>query len=107
MKIHNLHRFLLLLVVMTLVCMQLTAQERSATCWPGFRGDEQLTGFAAATLKPPLRLLWTFKTGDAIKSSAVVCNGTIFIGSNDGFLYALSSTGNLLWKFDAKNPESM
>ena len=78
------------------------AQNASPDSWPSFRGDPGLTGNSSARITPPLKLLWTFKTGDAIKSSPVIVNGTIYIGSNDGFLYAISSTGKLKWKFNAK-----
>ena len=88
--------FYLLFSVLTVA-----SQNVSADCWPSFRGDAQLTGNAVARLSPPLRLLWSFKTEDAIKSSPVICNGAIYIGSNDGYLYALSFTGKLLWKFNA------
>ncbi len=43
---------------------------------------------------------WTFKTGAAIWSSPVVSDKTVFFGSNDGFLYALTAkSGKLVWKF--------
>jgi outer membrane protein assembly factor BamB len=77
------------------------AQIAGSDSWPSFRGNNQLTGVSAAHISPPLRLLWSFKTGDAIKSSPVVANNTIFVGSNDGFLYAITSEGKLKWKFNA------
>ena len=39
------------------------------------------------TVQPPL--LWEVPTGGCVEASAAVWNGTIYIGSRDGFLYAL------------------
>jgi len=70
--------------------------------WPLFRGNPQLAGVASGVLPDKLALLWTFKTGEAIKSSAVISRGRVFIGSNDGKLYALSlRDGSPIWQFDA------
>jgi len=34
-------------------------------------------------------LAWTFKTGAAIHSSAAVSHGVVYVGSDDGYLYAV------------------
>tara|TARA_B100001123_G_C15007029_1_gene905941 strand:+ start:160 stop:366 length:207 start_codon:yes stop_codon:yes gene_type:complete len=39
------------------------------------------------TIQPPL--LWEVPTGGCVEASAAVWNGTVYIGSRDGFLYAL------------------
>src|ERR1035437_1596371 len=68
--------------------------------WPMFRGDQGLTGVAAARLPEALELRWTFKTGQPIKSSAAIADHRVFIGSDDSNLYALSAdTGKPLWSF--------
>ena len=70
--------------------------------WPMFRGDQGLTGVAAGRLPEALELRWTFKTGQAVKSSAAIADHRVFIGSDDGTLYALSTeTGKQLWSFKA------
>jgi outer membrane protein assembly factor BamB len=47
-----------------------------------------------------LALKWTFATGAFVESSPAVLNGVIYIGSDDGNLYALNaSTGQKLWSF--------
>jgi outer membrane protein assembly factor BamB len=44
---------------------------------------------------------WTFKTGGPIVGSAVVSGGVVYIGSFDGFLYAVDQeTGKEKWKFE-------
>ena len=63
----------------------------------GFSGispDESLT--------PPLELLWKFKTGGPLHASPVIANGTLYIGSTDGKLYALDAKQwGVRWVFDA------
>jgi outer membrane protein assembly factor BamB len=55
----------------------------------GSKGLDTLTGTA-----------WIFKTGGRIFSSPVICEKTLFIGSDDWHLYALDAqNGKLFWKF--------
>ncbi len=43
---------------------------------------------------------WTFKTNGPVYSSPTYDNGSVFIGSDDGYLYRLdASTGAMVWKF--------
>ena len=43
---------------------------------------------------------WTFKTGGPVNSSpAVADDGTVFVGSEDKKLYAVSPDGTLVWSF--------
>jgi outer membrane protein assembly factor BamB len=73
--------------------------------WPIFRGNPALTGVAADTLPQKPGLLWTFKTGGPVKSSAVIGAGKIFIGSDDGNLYAVNfADGKQVWAFKAASP---
>lgn len=69
--------------------------------WQIFRGDRGLSGVAKGHLPDSLTLRWSFETGDAIKSSPVIGGGRVFIGSNDGKVYALSATtGKKAWEFN-------
>ena len=69
--------------------------------WPVFRGDACLTGVAKGSLPENLALLWSFPTGDTVKSSPVVGAGRVYIGSGNGKVYALSlATGSKLWEYD-------
>jgi hypothetical protein len=46
---------------------------------------------------------WTFETGGRVVSSpALGSDGTIYVGSNDGHLYAIKPAGGLKWKFLTK-----
>lgn len=68
--------------------------------WPVFRGSQELLGRAPGALGDSLRLAWKFKTGAEVKSAPVVAGGLVFIGSNDGNVYAIGlRTGNKVWAF--------
>ncbi len=41
--------------------------------------------------------LWSYRTGDSILSSPAIC-GAIYVGSSDGYLYALNPDGTLRWR---------
>ncbi|WP_268846545.1 PQQ-binding-like beta-propeller repeat protein [Flavobacterium aestivum] len=50
--------------------------------------------------KPLGNQKWAFKTNGKIFSSPIVQNGIVYIGSEDGFLYAIEEqSGKLHWKF--------
>ena len=42
-------------------------------------------------------LLWTFKGDTQLQGETIVVNGTIFIGSGSGMLYALDERGKKIW----------
>ena len=45
-------------------------------------------------------LKWTYATGSSVESTAVIGpDGTVYIGSNDSYVYAFSPTGDLLWQY--------
>lgn len=47
------------------------------------------------------KIAWSFKTGAAVRSTAIAINSNVYFGSNDGWLYALNKTsGALQWKYD-------
>lgn len=66
-----------------------------------FRGDAQHTGvYRTAGLKGQAYIKWRFKTGDKVRSTPAVYGGTVFVGSNDGSLYAVDeATGAQKWTF--------
>jgi outer membrane protein assembly factor BamB len=55
-----------------------------AADWPQFRGGPELRGVAEGKLADKLELLWSFKTGGPVKSSAAIVGGNVFVGSGDG-----------------------
>jgi len=49
---------------------------------------------------PNVRTKWTFTTGGKVQSSPVVVNDTLYVGSDDGKVYALNATtGVELWSY--------
>ena len=73
--------------------------------WASFRGNPQLTGVAETQLPEKLDLLWAFKAGDMIESTATIVDGTVYLGASDGFLYAIDAqTGKSEWKYQAEAP---
>ena len=47
------------------------------------------------------QLVWSAKAGDRIETSPIIGDGTLFIGSDDGFLYGLDArTGADVWRLD-------
>jgi outer membrane protein assembly factor BamB len=68
--------------------------------WPMFRGGQSLLGTATGTLPDSLQLLWKFKTGGDIKSSPVINDGLVFIGSADANVYAIDlENGHKVWEY--------
>lgn len=49
--------------------------------------------------------LWSFETGDIVRSTVVVTDGVVYAGSNDTNLYALDARGgDLIWQRDTVAP---
>jgi outer membrane protein assembly factor BamB len=47
--------------------------------------------------------LWNFQTGAAVDSSPAVANGMVYVGSEEGNVYALNaSTGAQLWSYNTE-----
>jgi outer membrane protein assembly factor BamB len=68
---------------------------------PMFRGDLSHSGIYAGTGIPKLKgVKWTFHTRGEVISSPSIAAGVVYIGSNDGNLYAIDqNTGSQKWAF--------
>jgi outer membrane protein assembly factor BamB len=66
-----------------------------------FRGDPQHSGIYAGDGIPAVHgLKWKFKTNGAVVSSPAIAQNTVYVGSNDDYLYAINlSAGTERWKF--------
>jgi len=72
--------------------------------WPTFLHDTQRTAAGSDTTistgnAAQLALKWAFNTGGPIAASPTVVGGIVYVGSWDGYEYALNATtGTLVWK---------
>src|SRR6266516_2505187 len=72
--------------------------------WPTYLHDVQRSAASGEVVLSPsnaerLTKLWSFKTGVGIAPSATIVNNTVYIGSWDGYEYALDALkGFLKWK---------
>jgi outer membrane protein assembly factor BamB len=84
--------------------------QKSATSGspPMFRENSAHTGVSSAALFAGQGgIKWRTRTGDAVRSSPAVTADRIFIGSDDGKLYALErQSGQIAWRFEAGGPVS-
>ena len=66
-----------------------------------FRGDLAHSGvYAAAGVLKLHGVKWKFQTGGEVISSPALAGGVVYVGSNDGRLYAIDeASGVLKWKF--------
>jgi outer membrane protein assembly factor BamB len=71
-----------------------------------FRGDAAHTGaFAGPAPREFHRVKWTFPTGDRVVGSPTYHDGAIFIGGDDGAIYAIDARdGTRRWKRMTKGP---
>ena len=68
--------------------------------WPMFHHDVKHTGQSKYVGAQTSNLKWQYKTGQDIYSSpAIDSDGTIYVGSYDGNLYAVNPDGTLKWKY--------
>jgi outer membrane protein assembly factor BamB len=71
-----------------------------------YRGGLARTGSFAVTGLPTLSgVAWTLKTGGPVRSSPVVADGVLVVGSDDGNVYAVDpATGAERWRFATGGP---
>ena len=95
-------RSMRLLVALALLLIPLLT---TAGDWPTYLHDGPRTAASGdeTTLSPSnaghLAEHWAFKTGGKIASSPTVVNGVVYVGSWDGYEYALNAAdGTLIWR---------
>ncbi len=79
------------------------AHAQRATAPAMFRGDPAHTGTSDAKLFDGQGgIRWTVHTGASVRSSPAVTSDRVYIGSDDGTLYALDrKRGRIIWRFAA------
>jgi len=89
---------LVLLVILLAGSNQAAA---SPANWPMYRYDLLHSGVAPDVVQPPLVLKWKQTFGGHVNSSAAVVGSRLYVGSDDGNLYAIdTATSNILWTFN-------
>src|SRR5205823_3862197 len=91
--------------LLALAALLLSPVLLTAGDWPAYLHDNQRTANSpdettlSATNVGQLKLAWSYKTGGAIAASPTVVNGVAYVGSWDGYEYALNAaTGAVVWK---------
>src|SRR5207249_5259558 len=72
--------------------------------WPMFHQNARHTGLSAFVGPSTPTLKWSFKTTSPVVSSPAIALGTIYVGGDDGNLYAINRAGALKWKFTTGGP---
>jgi len=87
--------------VMHTAQVSLNVTSSTPPIWPMFRYNAQHTGRCTYdTSGNSGQLKWRYQTGSKVYSSpAVGLDGTIYVGSDDGYLYAIYPDGNQKWKY--------
>jgi outer membrane protein assembly factor BamB len=87
-------------VLVSVLLVALGATAAAAEPAPAmFRGGSTHAGVFPGPPADRLSVVWSQKTGGAIVSSPTVSQDTVYIGSGDGFLYALArADGSVRWK---------
>lgn len=76
----------------------------TADAWPMFRGEPSLTGISPAQFLDEPQLLWTHAAGGAVRSSAAIVEGRVYVGSDSEHLHALDlKDGKEIWKYKAED----
>ncbi len=88
-----------------IVCALGAVSAWGAASWPMHRGNPQLNGVSPEVLPDALALLWKIKTGGPVKSSAAIVDGRVYVGSDDGHVYALNlADGGKIWTHKTADP---
>lgn len=69
--------------------------------WPMIMGDMKRTGYIGDYIALPLNLKCSFDIQGDVVASPVVYDNTAYIGSRNGFIYALDENCNLVWDYSA------
>ena len=108
-NLHGMRLLALLLIIISLsgaaaAIHQITLARAAGSDWPTYLHDPQRSSASSDTTLSPanagqLTLGWAFKTGGPIAASPTVVGGTVYVGSWDGYEYALdAATGTQKWK---------
>ncbi len=101
-------RKLLVSVLSACIVISISASGRvpqPSDSWSMFRGSSALGGLSQTPLPKTLKLRWSYQAAESVESSAAIVDGTVYVGSMDGFLYAVDlATGKERWRYQAAGP---
>ena len=88
--------------IVAVATLSISHAQLATAPWPMFHYNLAHTGLSPYnTSANPGTLKWKFATGSFIEysSPAIGTDGTIYVGSDDGNLYAVNPDGTLEWTF--------
>jgi len=102
----KLHALIFVVLILALALLRFSPsfpiQETDAQTtdiWPTFHHDNVRTGYTSSAGPETSQILWRTPTGGWVVSSPTVADGKVFVGSDDGYIYALDeNSGAVLWK---------
>ena len=75
---------------------------RPAGDWVGYQGGGAMLGVAGALPAPPLRRLWKYDAGGAVKGGAAIVGKVVYFGDSKGTLHAVNlADGKRRWTYKA------
>ena len=91
-------------VVMSTFNVQV-AKAGVADWWPMFHYDTDHTGYTTSTAPSTNKIQWVYGLGTSFESSPAVSGGVVYIGSDDGNVYAINATTGLkIWNYQTGGP---
>jgi outer membrane protein assembly factor BamB len=101
--------FTVIMILLASSCIQWIATpvhaESQVDNWSMFNHDLAHTGSSTSITPTTNQTLWTFTTGGAVETSPAVVNGIVYVGSDDGCVYALNAAnGALIWNYSTGGP---
>ncbi len=89
-----------------LFCLPVFANETKPIPGASFRGGAAHPGaYSSAAVRRLAGVAWKFQTGGPVRSSAAVVGGVVYVGSSDGWLYAIDeASGGEIWRFATGGP---
>jgi len=62
--------------------------------WPMFHHDLNRTGYSTSVIHEYIESLWNYTTGGEVRCSPAVVDGKVFVGSGNGYVYALNASAS-------------
>jgi len=87
--------------VIAINLISFVAAQLASAPWPMFSRSQDHNSQSSVKTADNNVTIWKYEIGHAILSSPVIgADGTIYVGSDDHFVYAIDSDGTLKWKFE-------